>query len=219
MSQDLCNKLRDNGMRNLELPVQNMKLVSEFNDRARKVKTEAMLTLKFGKVRVDQIFFIAPRLMTQVLIGVDFCVANKVTISLPDNCFTMDVNNEVTKHMFVQENDDLASSVSNSASDHLKCSDVRLTSVVFIISAETEGIIDGHTINIPHKGAENEVIKLPDSLDLTGSQVHRVKGNYCNMPPRHDTCEVINNCLVEYEIVWWSTRNFGKFTRRIIPSF
>jgi hypothetical protein len=38
-SQDLCNKLRDNGMRNLELPVQNMKLVSAYNDRARKVKT------------------------------------------------------------------------------------------------------------------------------------------------------------------------------------
>jgi len=38
MSQDLYNKLRDYGMRNLELPVQNMKLVSAFNDRARKVK-------------------------------------------------------------------------------------------------------------------------------------------------------------------------------------
>jgi hypothetical protein len=59
-------------MRNLELPVQNMKLVSAFNDRAREVNTQAMLTLKFGEVRVDQIFLIAPRLTTQVLIGVDF---------------------------------------------------------------------------------------------------------------------------------------------------
>jgi hypothetical protein len=83
MSQDLYNKLRYNWMRNLELPVQNMKLVSAFNDRARKVKTQAMLTLKFGEVRVDQIFLIAPRLVTQVLIGVDSCVANKVTISIP----------------------------------------------------------------------------------------------------------------------------------------
>jgi len=113
MSQDLYNKLRNNGMRNLELPVQNMKLVSAFNDRARKVKTQALLTLKFGEVRVDQIFLIAPRLMTQVLIGVDFCVANKVTINFPDKCFTMDINNEVTKHMFLHGTDDLASSVSN----------------------------------------------------------------------------------------------------------
>ena len=81
MSQDLYNKLRDNGMRNLELPVQNMKLVSAFNDRATKVKTQALLTLEFGEVSVDQIFLIVPRLMTQVLIGVDFCVVNKVTIS------------------------------------------------------------------------------------------------------------------------------------------
>ena len=76
-----------------------------------------MLTLKFGEVKVDQIFLIAPRLMTQILIGVDFCVTNKVTISFPDKCFTLDVKNEVTKHMFLQRTDDLASSVSNSASD------------------------------------------------------------------------------------------------------
>lgn len=47
MSQDLHNKQRDNRMRNLELPVQDMNLVSSFSDRARKVKKQAMLTLKF----------------------------------------------------------------------------------------------------------------------------------------------------------------------------
>jgi len=164
MSQDLYNKLRDNGMRNLELPVQNMKLVSAFSDKARKVKTQAMLTLKFGEVKVDQIFLIAPRLMTQILIGVDFCVTNKVTISFPDKCFTLDVNNEVTKHMFLQGTDYLASSVSNSAFDHLNCGDVRLTSVVFLNSSDTKGLIDGRTINIPHKGAESEVSTVPGQL-------------------------------------------------------
>jgi len=63
MSQDLFNKLRKSGMTNLELPVQNMKLVSEFNDRSRNVNIQAMLTLKFGGVSVDQIFLIAPRMM------------------------------------------------------------------------------------------------------------------------------------------------------------
>jgi hypothetical protein len=63
----------------------------------------------------------------------------------------MDVNNEVTKHMFVQTHDDLASSVSNSAPAHPNCSDVRITSVDFLSSTETESLIDGHTINIPHK--------------------------------------------------------------------
>ena len=71
-------------MINLELPVQNMKLVSAFNDRARRVNIQAILTLNFGEVWVDQIFLIAPRLMTQVLIRVDFCVVNKETISFPD---------------------------------------------------------------------------------------------------------------------------------------
>jgi hypothetical protein len=98
-------------MRNLELPVQNMKLVSAFSDRARKVNIQAMLTLKFGEVRIDQIFLIAPRMMTQVLMGVDFCVANKVTINFPDKFFSMDVGNEVTKHMFLQGTDDSDSSL------------------------------------------------------------------------------------------------------------
>jgi hypothetical protein len=88
-------------MKSLELPVQNA-----FNDKARKVRTQAMLTLKFGEIKVDQIFLIAPRLMTQVLIGLDFCVANKVTISFPDKCFTMKVNNEVTKYMFLEGSED-----------------------------------------------------------------------------------------------------------------
>ena len=111
----------------------------------------------------------------------------------------MDVNNEVTKHMFLQGIDDLASSVKNSAFDHPRSSDVRLTSVVFLNSAEMESLIDGHTINIPHKEAEVEVSTVRDSSGLAGSQVRGVEGNYCNMPPRQDACEVINNCFVKYE--------------------
>jgi hypothetical protein len=111
----------------------------------------------------------------------------------------MAVNNEVTKHMFLHGTDDLASSVSNSASDRPNCRDVRLTSVVFLNSSDTKGLMDGHAINITNKGAENEVSTVPDSLGPAGSQVRSVKGNYCNIPPRQDACEVINNCLVEYK--------------------
>jgi len=50
-------------MKNLELPVKNMKLVGVFSDRARKVKTQAMLNLKFGEVSVNQMFLEAPRLI------------------------------------------------------------------------------------------------------------------------------------------------------------
>ena len=115
--------------------------------------------------------------MTQVLIGVDFCVASKVTISFPDKCFSMDVDNEVTKHMFLQGPYDLASSANNPAFDHPNCSDV-----VFLNLAETEILIDRRTINIPHKEAESEVSVVRDSSTLAGSQVHSVEGKYCNMP-------------------------------------
>jgi len=154
-----------------------------------------MLTLKFGEVRVDQIFLIAPRLMTQVLIGVDFCVANKVNINFPDKCFNIDVGNEVTKHMFLQGTDNSDSSANNSAFDHPRCSDVRQTSVVFVNSAAKESLLDRHTINTPHKETESEVSTVRDSSGLADSQVRSVGGNHCNMPLRQDTCEVINNCF------------------------
>ena len=128
------------------------------------------MTLNFGEVRVDQFLLIAPRLMTQVLTGVDVGVANIVPISFPDKFFSLDVNNEVTKHMFVEATDDLGISVSNSAPDHPNCSNVRLTSVVFLNSTETGSLIDGHTINIPHKGVESDVSTFRDSFGLAGSQ-------------------------------------------------
>jgi hypothetical protein len=68
ISQDFYNKLRNNEIKNLELPVQNMNLVSAFGDKTRKVKTQAMLTLKLGAVTINQIFLIAPGLFTQVLL-------------------------------------------------------------------------------------------------------------------------------------------------------
>jgi hypothetical protein len=147
MSQDLYNKLKGNGMKNLELPVQNMSLVSAFSDKARKVRTQAMLTLKIGEETVDQIFLIAPRLITQVLIGVDFCVRNKVIISFPDNCFTMKVKNELTKHMFLQGSEDLASSLGDSATNYNNKGDVKLTSVAFLHSTEKERLITEDAIN------------------------------------------------------------------------
>jgi hypothetical protein len=70
--------------------------------------------------------------------------------------------------------------------------------VVFLNSTETESLIDGHTINIPHKRVESEVSTARDSFGLAGSQVCSVKVTLCIMPPPTDACEVINNCLVEY---------------------
>jgi hypothetical protein len=71
--------------------------------------------------------------------------------------------------VFHQGNDDLPSSVSDSASDHPHHSDVRLTSVVFLNSSETEDLKDGHTINNPHKEPVSEVSRVPDSLGLASS--------------------------------------------------
>ena len=75
---------------------------------------------------------------------------------------------------------------------------MRPSSVVFLNTSLTEGLIDGRNIKIPHRGAGGEVSMVRDSFGLAGSQVRSVKCSYCKMPPRQDACEVVNS-LVEYE--------------------
>ena len=93
----------------------------------------------------------------------------------------MDVDNEVTKHKLIQGTDDSASSVNNLEFVQSNCSDVRLTSVVFLNSAETDSLTDSRTINIRHKEAASEVSAVRDSSGLAGSQVRSVECKCCNM--------------------------------------
>jgi hypothetical protein len=123
-------------MNNLELPVQNINLVSAFNDKSRKVTKQAMLTLNFGDVSVEQIFLIAPGLMTEVLLGVDFCVAHKVKISFPDKCLTINIGNQEIRSIFHQETEIVADTGVRFTTERPNSCDVRLTSVNLHSSVE-----------------------------------------------------------------------------------
>ena len=72
---------------------------------------------------------------------------------------------------------------------------MRLTYVVFLNSAEMEDLIDRHTINTPHKGAECEVNKVRDSSGLAGRQVR--SGGLTIVIYRCDRTRA--NCFVMYE--------------------
>jgi hypothetical protein len=199
MSQELNSKLRDKGMNNLELPVQNINLVSAFSDKSRKVKKQAMLTLNFGELSVDQIFLIAPGLMTEVLLGVDFCVASEVKIRFPDGRFTMNIENQVIRHTFHQETDKSANSVVKFMTDHPNNSDIILTSVILRSTAGTESPLDINVITFPDQEAGSEVSLVRDKMAFASRNAQSGESSYRSIPPRHDACDVINNSLVEYE--------------------
>jgi hypothetical protein len=197
MSQELYSKLRDKGM-NLELPVQNINLVSAFSDKSRKVKKQAMQTFNFGEVSVEQIFLIAPGLMTEVLLGVDFCVANEVRISFPDGCFTMNIGNQVIRHTFHQETDKSENSAAKIMTDHPNNCDI-LTSVILRSTAGTEIPLDRNVITFPDQEVGSEISSGRDSLAVNSDQVRDVISSYRCVPPRQDAWNVMNNFLVEYE--------------------
>jgi hypothetical protein len=87
-------------------------------------------------VSVEQILLIAPGLMTEVLLGVDFCVANNVKISFPDKCLTMNIGNQVIRSIFHQETDIVADTGVRFTTERPNSCDVRLTSVNLHSSVE-----------------------------------------------------------------------------------
>jgi hypothetical protein len=80
ISEQLYEDLKSRGVESLELPTQNLVLVGAFSRKEQRVKKQAYLTLNFGSVSVDQIFLVSGQLLTPMLIGCDFCIANGVIL-------------------------------------------------------------------------------------------------------------------------------------------
>jgi len=80
LSEQLYNELKTNGVESLELPTQNIVLVGAFSRKAHRVRKQVFLTLKFGDLHIDQIFLVSEQLLTPMLIGYDFCIANGIIL-------------------------------------------------------------------------------------------------------------------------------------------
>ena len=76
LSTQLYNELRSNGVEILELPTQNVVLVGAFSRKTHRVKKQGFMTLKFGNLCTEQVFLVSDQLLTPMLIGCDFCIAN-----------------------------------------------------------------------------------------------------------------------------------------------
>jgi hypothetical protein len=80
LSEQLYNELKANGVENLELPTQNVVLVGAFSRKAHRVRKQVFVTLKFGDLNIDQVFLVSEQLVTPMLIGYDFCIANGIIL-------------------------------------------------------------------------------------------------------------------------------------------
>jgi hypothetical protein len=80
ISEDLYKELKAEGANWLELPTQNIVLKSAFTGKTQRVNRQALVPLSISDIPVEQIMLISPKLVTQLIVGMDFCIENNIVI-------------------------------------------------------------------------------------------------------------------------------------------
>ena len=63
-----------------------------------------MMLIRFDDSVLDYIFLTSPQLLTQALLGVDFCRMSKVIINFPEKCFSMERDRKVSRYQSAYDN-------------------------------------------------------------------------------------------------------------------
>jgi hypothetical protein len=72
IKEHLYNGFRRKGLKCLELPAQNINLVSAFNKKSNRIMKQALLNFNLGNVTLNQIVLLSLQLLTDVILGLDF---------------------------------------------------------------------------------------------------------------------------------------------------
>ena len=81
LTEEMYHKLISEGLESLELGVQSAVLFSAFGNKTESIRVMAMMQIRVDEIVLDDIFLISPQLLTQALLGVDFCRNNNVIIN------------------------------------------------------------------------------------------------------------------------------------------
>jgi hypothetical protein len=101
MNEHLYNRLRHEGLKCFELPTQHVNLLSAFNKKSNRVKKQAMLDVKIGDFKINQMVLLSPQLLTDAILGLDFLVDYKAVINFAERSITLKINSEYTKIEFI----------------------------------------------------------------------------------------------------------------------
>ena len=93
-------------LRGLELPTQNVVLVGAFSQKTHRVKKQVFMALKFGGLEIDQIFLVSEQLMTPILIGCDFCIANGLIIDFQKETVSMKQKDQAIEVNFMNRQEE-----------------------------------------------------------------------------------------------------------------
>jgi hypothetical protein len=111
MTEELYHKLKSEDVKGLGLGVQIAVLVSAFGSKTKRIRTLAMLPICIDNIVLDHIFLTSPQLLSQALLGADFCRLNNIVIDFPEECLTMD--GKVSKHYLAYDDNVRPKTTSN----------------------------------------------------------------------------------------------------------
>jgi hypothetical protein len=106
LSEPLYNELKVNGIESLELPTQNVVLVAAFSRKTHRVRKQVFLTLKFGDIHIDQIFYVSEQLQTPMLIGYYFCITNGIILDFQKGKLILQNDDEPTEMEIMNSRDE-----------------------------------------------------------------------------------------------------------------
>jgi hypothetical protein len=86
LHEKVYDSLVTSGMEALSLPVQNVLLVNAFGQKTKRIRKQVFLEFRMGEDIFEQVFLIFPQLGSDVILGSDFCVQNKIVIDFHDRC-------------------------------------------------------------------------------------------------------------------------------------
>lgn len=87
MPERIFEDLLAKGLRVPQLPVVNGALITAFGSRTKRIKRQALIEFEIDGVSYEQVFMIAPDLVPDAILGINFLKENNVVISLTEGRF------------------------------------------------------------------------------------------------------------------------------------
>jgi hypothetical protein len=100
ISQELFEKLMEDGIEIPTLPISNCLLEAAFGIKSQRIKRQALLNFTMDGSPYEATALIAPRLTMYMILGVDFLREYRVTICLDEALFITRATGRLTRHKF-----------------------------------------------------------------------------------------------------------------------
>jgi hypothetical protein len=102
INENLYNRLRHQGMDCLELPTQDINLVSTFNTRSQRIRKQALLQIIIDATNLEQIVLLSQKLLADAILGSDFLINYETEIRFPTRSITLRVSEQLHSFGFVE---------------------------------------------------------------------------------------------------------------------